>query len=131
MPWSYSNDLRWRIVWHHVCLRKPAEDVAKTLFVSERTVLRYVERFNATGQVEKTVRRNGCCSKLSESDKYLLIDLILSNPGIFLRELQAELQKAGCHVDVSTICRAVNKIGLSRQTHSFSKIRVTEGTVHC
>ena len=95
--------------------KKPAEDVAKTLFVSERTVLRYAERFNATGQVEKTVRRNGCCSKLSESDKYLLIDLILSNPGIFLRELQAELQKAGCHVDVSTICRAVNKIGLSRQ----------------
>ena len=98
------------------CLfKKPAEDVAKTLFVSERTVLRYAERFNATGQVEKTVRRNGCCSKLSESDKYLLIDLILSNPGIFLRELQAELQKEGCHVDVSTICRAVNKIGLSRQ----------------
>ena len=89
--------------------------MAKTLFVSERTVLRYAERFNATGQVEKTVRRNGCCSKLSESDKYLLIDLILSNPGIFLRELQAEFQKAGCHVDVSTICRAVNKIGLSRQ----------------
>ena len=89
--------------------------MAKTLFVSERTVLRYAERFNATGQVENTVRRNGCCSKLSESDKYLLIDLILSNPGIFLRELQAEFQKAGCHVDVSTICRAVNKIGLSRQ----------------
>ena len=39
----------------------------------------------------------------------------MSNPGIFLRELQAEFQKAGCHVDVSTICRAVNKIGLSRQ----------------
>ncbi|XP_065905574.1 uncharacterized protein [Dysidea avara] len=96
-------------------MRKPAEDVAKTLFVSERTVLRYAERFNATGQVEKTVRRNGCCSKLSESDKYLLIDLILSNPGIFLRELQAEFQKVGCHVDVSTICRTVNKIGLSRQ----------------
>ena len=108
--------------------------MAKTLFVSERTVLRYAETFNATGQVEKTVRRNGCCSKLSESDKYLLIDLILSNPGIFLRELQAEFQKAGCHVDVSTICRAVNKFGAQSTedyTHSFTKIRVTEGTVHC
>ena len=115
MPYPYSNDLRWRIIWHHICLKKPAEDVAKALFVSERTVLRYAERFNATGQVEKAIRQNGCCSKLSNSDKHLLIDLILSNPGIFLRELQEELLKAGCRVDMSAKCRAVNKMGLSRQ----------------
>jgi len=78
-------------------------------------VLRYAERFNVTGQVEKAIRRNGCCTKLSNSNKHLLIDLILSNPGIFLRELQEELQKAGCCVNVSTVCRAVNKMGLSRQ----------------
>ena len=78
--------------------------------ISESTILRYAERFHATGQVEQSVRHNSCCSRLSESDKYLLVDLVLSNPGIYLRELQAELQKVGSNfVDVPTICRVVTK----------------------
>ena len=77
MPVSYLNDLRWCIIWQHVFLRSPADEVAQTFFVNERTVLRYAERFHATGQVEQSVRHNGCCSKLSDSDsdKYLLLTL--------------------------------------------------------
>ena len=63
--------------------------------------------------MEQSVRGNGCCSKLSESDKYLLVDLVLSNPGIYLRELQPELGSK--FVDVSTICCVIKKMGLSHQ----------------
>ena len=51
MPVSYSVDLWWQIVWQHVLLAKPAQEVARMLFVSERTVHRYAERFLVTGHV--------------------------------------------------------------------------------
>ena len=41
MPVAYSDDLRWRIVWLHVFLRLDANEVARMLFVSERSVYRY------------------------------------------------------------------------------------------
>ena len=79
--------------------------------------------------MEQSVRHNGCCSKLSDSDndKYLLVDLILSNPGIYPRELQAELQKVGSNfVDVSTICRIVKKLELSRQKITHVALQQSE-----
>ena len=69
------------------------------------------------------MRRNGSCFKLSDSDKYLLVDLILSNPGIFLRELQEEV---GYHIDMSTICHAVAKMGLSRQKSTHIALQRSE-----
>jgi len=126
MPLSYSNDLRWRIILHNIFLGIPADAVAETFFISERSVLRYAERFRVTGQVEKSVRHNGCYSKLSESDKYLLVDLVLSSPGIYLRELQVELQKAGSLIDISTICRTIKKMGLSRQKITHVALQQSE-----
>ena len=86
----------------------------------------YAEGFRVTGQAEKSVRCNGCCSKLSETDKYLLVDLILSNPGIYLRELQVEMQKGGSLVDMSTICCTIKKMDLSHQKITHVALQQSE-----
>jgi len=58
MPKSYSTDLRWRIVWLHVFL-KSIDEVATLLFISSRTVHRYIDKFMSTGDVIPQDHRNG------------------------------------------------------------------------
>ena len=72
-------------------LAKPTDEVARMLFVSERTVHRYAERFLVTGHVHPFEGCNSCCCKLSDDDQLLLLEHISCHPGIYLRELQAEL----------------------------------------
>ena len=67
--------LRWRIVWQHVMLAKPVDEIARMLFVSDRTVHRYAERFLVTGHVHPFERRNGCYCKLSDDDQLLVLEL--------------------------------------------------------
>ena len=127
MSVSYSVDLRWRIVWQHVMLAKPVDEVARMLFVSDRTVHRYAERFLVTGHVHPFERRNGCYCKLSDDDQLLVLELISCHPGIYLRELQAELQRVrGIVVDVSTICCTIRKLGLSRQRITHIALQQSE-----
>jgi len=60
------------------------------------------------------MKSNGPPGMLCEFEKLLLIQLIVIRPGIYLRELQQKL--SGCTlVDISTICRAVRKMGMTRQ----------------
>ena len=129
MPVLYSVDLRWRIVWQYVLLGKSVDEVARMLFVSERTVQRYAERFCVTGHVDPFARRNGCYLKLSDGDQLLILELTMRYPGIYLRELQAELQRVrGVMVAASTICRTVRKLGLTRQRISHIALQQSELT---
>ena len=91
MPRTYSNDLRWRIVWQHYFLDVAAEKVAETIQISMRSVYRYTERFQLTGEVRKSLQRNGPLPVLSEYEEFYLVHLSLSRSGIYLRELQHEL----------------------------------------
>ena len=84
MPVSYSNDLRWRIVWLNVLLEVTARDVAKVMHVCERTVYRYAERFSITGEVRSSAKRNGPSQLLCEFEELLLVQLVLAQPGIYL-----------------------------------------------
>ena len=97
MPVSYSVDLRWRIVWQHVMLAKPADEVARMLFVSDRTVHRYAERFLVTGHVHPFERRNGCYCKLSDDDQLLVLELISCHPeGATGRVAESAWNCSGC-----------------------------------
>ena len=54
--------------------------------------------------------------KLCEHDKVLILQHLLLNPGVYLRELQEKVYNTtGTWVHVSTICRAIHKLGLTRQ----------------
>ena len=115
MPVSYSNDLRWRIVWLHVFLQIAADEVARVMHVCKRTVCRYAERFRLTGEVWMSMKSHGPPGMLCEFKKLLLIQLILIRPGIYLRELQQELSDCtGNLVDISNICHEVRKMGMTR-----------------
>lgn len=100
----------------NVLLGVTARDVAKVMHVSERTVYRYAERFRVTGEVRPSAKRNGPSRLLCEFEELLLVQLILSQPGIYLRELQQQLhESSGCWADISTICRTVHRLGMTRQ----------------
>lgn len=116
MTRAYSDDLRWRIVWLHHFLDISADEVARIMQVSERSVYRFTKRFISTGEVRKTIQRNGPLPILSELEESHLIHLVLTRPGIYLRELQQELmQYSGCTVHASTICRVMKRVGITRQ----------------
>ena len=116
MPKLYSTDLRWRVVWLHVFLKKSIDEVATLLFISSRTVNRYVARFLNTGDVIPQDHRNGPARLLTDYDELTLVNLVLTNPGIYLHELQHKLMMTtGTEVDCFTICRTLKRLGITRQ----------------
>lgn len=116
MPVAYSDDLRWRAVWLYLYLEIEAEDIAKLLYMSERSVYRYVRKFSSTGTVRKEFHTNGPSRILSEQHEMIVVDLVLASPGIFLKEIQHQLLvTTGCNVHLSTICRSLKRLGMTRQ----------------
>lgn len=61
-----------------------ADEVARTMFVSPRSVYRYSERFLLTGDVKRFAKKNGPTRKLGEYEEFFLAELVLSKPGIYL-----------------------------------------------
>ena len=51
MPRPYSNDLRWRAIWMVELLGYSVDEVAATLFMSPRTIERYISKCLNTGDV--------------------------------------------------------------------------------
>lgn len=116
MPLPYSSDFRWRVVWLYLYSNVSAPEIAKLLYISERTVYRYAERFRLTGDVRLFAKKNGPATTLSEHEQLYLLDQILSSPGMYLHEAQQQLFRyAGTWVHESTICRTLRRLGLSRQ----------------
>lgn len=116
MPKSYSTDLRWRVVWLHVFMKKSVEEVALLLCVNTRTVQRYTEKFMATSDVLPKAHKNGPDPELCEFEQLTLVNIVLARPGVYLHELQQELvMLTGTEVHVSTICRTLKRLGLTRQ----------------
>jgi len=115
MPKSYSTDLCWHIVWLHVFLKKSIDEVATLLFISSRTVHRYIDKFMSTGDVIPQDHRNGPV-RLSDLEELTLVNLVLTNPGIYLHKLQHRLIMTTCtEVDCYTICCTFKRLGLTRQ----------------
>ena len=56
MPVNYSTDLQWRAVWLITLRGMTYEEVSKVLFISERSVRRYVDHFFSAGNVDPEKR---------------------------------------------------------------------------
>ena len=109
----YSDDLRWHIVWKKCGLNMKVTDIAKTMLVSEITVQRYVSRFELTRSVSPFQRKNGPDRLLT---KALLVQRILEQPGVCLKELRRSLLLLrGVEVDESTIWRALQNLGFAHK----------------
>ena len=116
MPNPYSLDLRWRIVWSYLAHKRSYSEIAMLFSVSERTVRRYIGRFQTTGDVVPCKRRHGPTLLLGEFEQMMMFRMILDKPGIYLSEIQDELMRVfGVYVCVSTICRTLKIMGCTRQ----------------
>jgi len=70
----------------------------------------------STGDVIPQDHRNGPVRLLSDFEELTLVNLVLTNPGIYLHELQHKLiMTTGIEVDCSTICRTFKRLGITRQ----------------
>ena len=100
-----------------VLLRKMTyEEVGDILFMSERSVRRYVDQYQSTGDVEPTKHKHGPAKMLNEVEMIIVIELLSARPSIYLDELQEELYNmTGTYVHSSTICRTMQHLGFCRK----------------
>ena len=115
MPNPYAIDLHWRIVWAHLTQAMTALQISELFCVSKRTVRRYVKIFSTTGNIEPARRRHGPEHLLGDFEQLTLLTIILDHPGIYLFDIQGELEKVGVQISVPTICRTLKLMGCSRQ----------------
>ena len=80
MPEAYSEDLRWRVVWHKFLLMKSDEEIACELFLSPRKVMRICHKFVMTGSVlaYKDGRPVGTTT-LHQHEEYILLETIVTS----------------------------------------------------
>ena len=110
------TDLRWRAVWL-VTLRKLTFDEAGAmLFMSGKSVSRFVNAFLTTGNIEPAKQRHGPECFLNEFEQVTVMQILIDNPCVYPREIQRQLYDAtGTWVHLSTICRAVHCLGFTRK----------------
>ena len=75
-------------------------EISRLLNVSTRTVSRYVQLFDTTGDVQPKARRYGPQRLLSEYEQLILLRIIVENPGIYLHEIKLKCLDL-CGVDIS------------------------------
>ena len=114
---AYSEDIRWRIIWQREILGYTYKEIAKNLCVHISTVCRIVLLFHTTGCVDKKLYpKEQSSRKLTAPVQLLILNLIISNPGIYLHEIQKEIESAlQVEVTVSTICKFLHANGFTRQ----------------
>ena len=114
---AYSKDLRWRIVWKKLALGLDNKSISSNLCVDPSTVHRVIKRFNECGSVNKKEYPNDCrVKKLITSAELIILNMVLQNPGVYLREIQEELSRVyGVDVHESTLCMFLKKSGFTRQ----------------
>ena len=105
---AHSMDIRRRVV---AALERgeSVASVARRLEIGERTGYEYRAR-HASGELEPDKTGPKGHVKLTEADLQLMRDQIAANPGVTLLQLRDMLS---VHVAESTVCRALQKMGLS------------------
>lgn len=122
---AYSPDLRWRMVWQREVLGYRYEVIAINLNVDKATVWRIVKLFKETGQVEKKAYpREQANRKLTTPVELTILHVVLSHPGIYLREIQTELlELTGTDVCLGTLCRFLVRVGFTRQKMKYAALQ--------
>jgi transposase len=116
MPKSYSEDLRWRAVWLALVRGRSCEEIARVLFMCERSVYRYLALFHATGSVHSAMYTSGPKKVLNDFEQLTVLQSLICRPTSYLREVQNDLLRiTGVWVSPSTICRTIKQQGFTRK----------------
>ena len=116
MPKPYSEDLRWRAVWLNLVRGMTSSEIADLLFMSERSVQRYLTLFHSTGSVAPKDGSGGPGKVLAEFEEFTVLQSLLYNPSAFLHEIQSQLHDTtGKWIHASTICRTIHRQNFTRK----------------
>ncbi len=125
MPKPYSIDLRWRVIWLNLVHHLSPKEISQLVCVSQKSVRRYIAKFELSGDVEPAAHRHGPQKLLGDFGRLALLRIILESPGIYLHEVQARLLSMyGVTVNCSTLCKTLKYNGLLQtgySTHCPSK----------
>ena len=100
---AYDPDLRWRMIYQRIVLELPFKTISKNLYVDVSTVRLTVESCSIAPVLWTNNSRQW--RKLTEADQFLLLELVIERPGIYLHELRHELHASGTEASMATICR--------------------------
>ena len=90
---AYSEDLRWHIVYQCLGLDFSCRKVASNIGVDPSTVSRVVRLFQCTGSVTKKKYDSSTLPrKLTDIVQFLILQLVIEHPGIFIHEIQTEVE---------------------------------------
>lgn len=114
---AYSEDLRWTMVWQRKALGYTYEQITVNLGVDGSTVQRTVTLFKTTGSVQKRAYpKEKASRKLTPIAQLFILNLVLEKPGIYLHEIQRELQVSLLlDVSLATLCTFLHKSGFSHK----------------
>ena len=98
-------------------------EISQNLTVSVSTVARIVDRFERTGEVTRSVKP-ATERILHEHDVFVLMQIVLERPSVYLHELQRALaQTTGMFVSEATICRTIKRFGFSRKKMKYTALQ--------
>ena len=111
MPRPYSNDLRWRVIWMVELLGYSVDEVAATLFMSPRTIQRYISKCMNTGDAnsEKLGRPFNSFAMHAHVEN-VFMEAILEQPDTTLAEIAYNVfEQTGSENAVSSILRYLKR----------------------
>ena len=116
MPLAFSVDLRWRAIWLYIVVQLPISEISRQLCIYGRTIRRYINMFEQTGDIQPRRLRHGPPMLLGDNEQLVLLRIISKNTGIYLSEIQGKLQlRFGVKVSAATICKTLKYMGCTRQ----------------
>jgi transposase len=123
---AYSLDLRERIV--EAVERKIASKrtIADSFGVHESFIYKLLRQKRDRGDIAPLPHGGGAQAKLAADQRRQLADLVAATPDATLDELRAQLaKKVRVAVSLSTLCRGLQALGLSRKKSPGSPAKLT------
>jgi transposase len=116
MPRAYSLDLRERVV-AAVAAGESCRKVAGTYKVSVASVVKWSQRFRATGSVAAK-RMGGHRPRSLAGERHWLLERLAALPDLTLRALVRELGERGIVTSYGSVWRIVHDAGISFKKNS-------------
>jgi transposase len=117
MARAYSLDLRERVV-AAVAAGKTCRQVAETYRVSVASVVKWSQRFRATGSAAAK-RMGGKQPRSLASEREWLLARLAATPDLTLRALVVELSERGVVTSYGSVWRIVHDAGISFKKNSI------------
>ncbi len=111
MARAYSEDLRSRVV-ARVEAGQPVREVASHFGVSVSSVVKWSQRYRATGSVAAKPMGSRL-PRLLLGERDWLLDRLAASPDITLRALVSELQERGVRASYGSLWRLLNDEGIN------------------